>query len=380
MSTEHLICLINHIKEKYKTYYSLRQKYLIEKKYQKNEIRKMEIRETEQIISQLNEDINNYINKYRQILQLKQQIDLEKQNEKKITEKNKKISEFIQKGKDILTNNISYYKKLPDYSNKKLKKVKMSPLDLINFTLRIGQQNKAPIGEENYFFNYIPFSINNEKNVTLLYSEYYIKNQNRFLYPYPNDNFGFANTILRYDLSEKNRLLPPILVSPNPSYKNENGEILANKGKDLIFKYPKDNPPSDIFFKYSKDPNILPSFFTGEEYKDYSHPNLDKDLTVIKVCTCKKGYKDSKIVTFKFVIDSNETVEIEKKEVDLKARGDFVIRPEDHIDSGSLKFEAIQSSSSLGSPHGNTSRPGTSSYEPVYYNPEGNNDDEESDL
>ena len=379
MSSDYLICLINHLKEEYKTCYSLLKKNLTEIKRQKYEIRKIEIRESQQIISLLNEDIKSYINKYRQIRQLKQEIEIEKQKEKEISEKSKELSEFIKKGKDILTNNISYYKKLPEYSNKKLKKAKISPLDLINFTLRISQQNKAPIGDEIYFSNYLPFSMNDKQNISLLYSDYYIKNQNRFLYPYPNDFFGLKNTILRYDFSEKNRLLPPILVSPNPSNKNGNGEILSNKGKDLVFKYPKENPPSGIFFKYSKDPNILPSFFTGEEYKDYSHPNLDKDFNIIKICTCKKGFKDSIIKTFKFVIDSNETIEYEQRNPELKAKGDFVIRPEDHIDSGSLKFDAGQSSSSLGSPHGNTSRPGTSSYEPIYYNIEDNNEEEDED-
>ena len=123
--------------------------------------------------------------------------------------------------------------------------------------------------------------------------------------------------------------------------------------------------------------NILPSFFTGEEYKDYSHPILDNNYNIIKICTCKKGFKDSIIKTFKFVRDSNETIVYEERKVDLKAKGDFVIRPEDHIDSGSLRFDAVQSSSSLGSPHGNTSRPGTSSYEPNYYNIEDNNEEED---
>ena len=185
------------------------------------------------------------------------------------------------------------------------------------------------------------------------------------------------NTILRYDLSDKNRLLPPKLESPSPSNTNEKNEILSSKGKDLIFKYPTDNAPDGIFFKYSKDPNIIPSTFSGEEYKDYQRPNLEKDC-IFKVCTCKKGFKDSKIVTFKFAVDSNEVVKIVKKNTEIKT-GDFVIRPEAHFDPGSDAFKEINSSSL--SPQGNTSRQGSSSYEPIYYNPgsNANNYDEDDD-
>ena len=151
-------------------------------------------------------------------------------------------------------------------------------------------------------------------------------------------------------------------------------------GKDLIFRYPNDNPPSGIFFKYSKDPNILPSFFTGEEYKDYSHPNLDDDLNIIKVCTCKKGYKDSKIVTFKFIIDTNKNVHKKEKQIDIKPKEDVIIKNEEHFDSPSLKFSNQLSSNSIGSPHGTASRAGTSSYEPIYYNPDSNIDDDDDEI
>ena len=377
MSSSNLINLINNLKEEYKIYYSLTKKYFSEKIPQKNIIRKAELKETEQIISKINEDINIYINKYSEIIKLKEEINKEKQKEKEILEKKQKFSEFLEKGKNILTNNITYYKNLPEYSNKKLKTAKISPLDLINFTLRISQQNRAPLDCELYFQNYLPYNLNDRQNVSLIYNNYFIKNKNRFLYPYPNDFFGFKNTILRFDLSDKNRLLPPILESPDPKNINQNNEILANKGKDLVFKYPVENPPQDIFYKYSKDPNVIPSFFSGEEYKDYSRPCLDKNC-IIKVCSCRKGFKDSEIITFKFSINSNEAIKYVVKTTDINRKGgDFVIRPEAHFSPGSVIFGPMNSGSF--SPQGYSSRQGSSSHEPLYYAPGSNNYDDDDD-
>ena len=375
MSYSYLINLIDNLKEVYNIYYSLRKKYFSEKHTQKNAIRKVEIKATEQIILTMNEDINKYINKYLELIKLKEEINKQKEKENNIFNKKKSFSEFIETGKKILSNNMSYYKNLPEYSNKTIKTAKISPLDLINFTLRISQQNIAPLYSELYFRNYLPYNINDRQNVSLIYTNYFIKNQNRFLYPYPNNFFGLKNTILRYDLSDKNRLLPPVLKSPDPN-NNENNKILTNRGKDLEFKYPGENPPSDIFYKYSIDPNIIPSFFSGEEYKDYSRPTLDKDC-IIKVCSCRKGFKDSKIITFEFSVNSNEEIKYVEKKVDITKKGNFVTRPEENFSPGSLVFGPM-SSGSL-SPPGNSSRQGSSSHDPIYYVPGSNNDDDDDD-
>ena len=374
MSSNYLISLINRLKEEYKNYYILNQQNINEKIEQKYEIRKADIEESKQTISQLNDIIKNYISKYRKIEQIKAQIEAEKQKDKQNEEKNKKFCEFIEKGKKILINNIKYYNKLPEYSDKKLKTVKLSPMDLINFTLRISQQSKSPMEGEFYFSKYLP----GQEKTNILYNDYFLKNKNRYLYPYPNDYFGMQKTILRYNLSEKNKLLPPILESPDPR-NVKNGAIIASKGKDLIFKYPEDNPPSEIVFKYSRDPNILPSFFTGEEYKDYAHPNLDKDC-IIKVCTCRRGFRDSKILTLKFTITDATTNEILKEKViDTKPRMDVVNRQTIYIDSKGPKIERITASDYNSNSPNNVSRPGSSLYEPVYYNPE-DEEDEGDDL
>ena len=371
MSSNYLISLINRLKEEYQNYYTLNQQNLNEKIEQRYEIRKADIEESKQTISQLKDIIKNYLSKYRKIEQVKAQIEVEKKKDKQNEEKNKKFCEFIDKGKKILVNNIKYYNRLPEYSDKKLKTVKLSPIDLINFSLRISQQNKSPMEGEFYFSKYLP----GQEKTNILYNDYFLKNKNRYLYPYPNDYFGLQKTILRYNLSEKNKLLPPILESPDPR-NIKNGAIIASKGKDLIFKYPEDNPPSEIVFKYSRDPNILPSFFTGEEYKDYAHPNLDRDC-IIKVCTCRRGFRDSKILTLKFTItDATTNENLIERDIVAKPRMDVVNRQTIYIDSKGPKIEKISSSDLNSSSPNNVSRPGSSLYEPVYYNPEEEEDDD----
>ena len=235
----------------------------------------------------------------------------------------------------------------------------MSPLDLINFTLRISKQNKSPPEGILYFGKYLP-DINNQDN-SILYTNHFIKNKNKFLYLYPNGFFGMKNSILRYDLSNNNRLLPP---------------ILSKEGREIIFKYPKENPPSNIYYKYSKDPNIIPSFFSGEEYTDYSRPYLVKDC-IIKACTCKEGFKDSEIATFKFTVDSKEKINIVIKKPPGKT-SNVLTKPVFSLDTGSLRFEPINCSSSF-SPR--TSSPKGSSMHESNYNDLGkrNNDENEED-
>jgi len=340
--------LVNRLKEEYKIYYILNQQKLNEKFEQKYMILKSDIEESKQTVSLLNAVIKNYITKYRNIEKMKGQIEFEKQKDKQIKEENKKFCEFIEKGKKTLIQNIKYYNKLHEYSNKKFNSVKISPIDLINFTLRISQQSKFHMEAEYYFSKYLPIQ-------------------------------GKKNILLRYDLSQKNQLLPPILESPLPNT-TEKGVIIANKGKDLIFKYPGNNPPSEIVFKYSRDPKILPSFFTGEEYNCNDHPVLDKDC-IIKVCTCSKGFRDSKILTLKFriiVADSaeNRHVKIANTEPSIdKLHKDTINISKDGPYIGKISSSHGMYSSS---PY-NLSRQGSSQYDIICYNPEDDWQDDEED-
>jgi hypothetical protein len=206
---------------------------------------------------------------------------------------------------------------------------------------------------------------------------YYIKNKNRYLYPCPSP-FDLQNSILRYDFSEENRLKPPILVNPKPELDSE-GNIIANKGTLIKLKYPSENS-KDIYFKYSKDINIAPSSFSGEEYKDFSRPDLDKDC-IFKVCTCKKGFKDSKIITFKFVINKDKEELLTQKEAQTKAKIDRIGKERNKIENvdRNLQFGSLQSIGSNNSPH-NFVDQGTSNYQNVYLNPEDINDDDEDEF
>ena len=341
MSSSDLISLINRLKEEINNYYDLLKKFSHEKIPQIKEIRKQEIKDSQNEIELINQHIQLNINNYKKIIELRKKISIEKEIKNKLEQKTKKINDFIEKGKKILTNNIPYFEKLPEYANKKLKTTKLSPLDLINLTLRLGQQSKAPPGGKQYIQNMIDSAfIEDQQNNFNLYS-FYIKNKNRYLSPYP-EILELKNSILRYDFSEKNRLLPPILTNPDPKKVDKEGNIIANKGSQIKLKYPSDKPIIGVFFKYSKDIDTIPSFFSGEEYKDYSFPDLDKDC-IFKVCSCKKGFKDSKIITFNFVVNNEIEEHLTQKVTTKDANIEQIIRNRNQIDNTNLYFSPIHS-------------------------------------
>ena len=377
MSSNDLDPMINCLKEEIKNYYSLIRKYFNEKIPQKKEIRKLDIKESKSKIDYLNKYINEkIIDRYMKILKLKEEIEKEKGIKNKLEKKSKKIDDVINKGKKILINNLPYFEKLPEYSNKKLKIAKLSSLDLINLTLRLSQQNKAPPGDYDYLNNKVSSGLIDDSQNNFNIFSYYIKNKNRYLYPYPNV-LELKNSILRYDFSEENRLKPPILIYPNPDSVDSEGNIIANKGSLIKLKYPSENPIIGIFFKYSKEPNIAPSTFSGQEYKEFSLPDLDKDC-ILKVCSCKKGFKDSKIITFKFVINNEKEEILAQKEVGVKAKIDQIGKERNRIENVGIQFGSLQSSGMNDSPH-NYVNQGTSSYHPAYFNPDDANDDDNDD-
>ena len=352
--------------------YSLIQKNYHEKIDHKIEIRKEEIEETKTKIEFLNQYIKENIDKY---IKLRREIEKEKEIKNKLEKKSKKIDDFINKGKKILINDLPYFDKLPEYANKKLKIATLSPLDLINLTLRLSQQNKAPPGGAQYLNEIVNLGLNNERQNDFNLFYYYINNKNRYLYPFPGP-LELKNSVLRYDYSEENRLKPPILIEPNPDIVDVEGNIIANKGSLIKLKYPSEKPIMGLFFKYSKDINIAPSFYSGEEYKEFALPDLDKDC-IFKVCSCKKGLKDSKIITFKFIINHDIEEKLIQKEALAKARIDQIGRERNKIENVGLAFSSQPSFNSGDSPHDSNSNPGTSNYVPRYYSP--NDIDEEND-
>ena len=377
MSSNELNRMINCLKEEMNNYYSLIRKYFNEKIPQKKEIRKIDIKESKSRIDYLNKYINEkIIDKHMKILKLREEIEKEKEIKNKLEKKSKKIDDIINKGKKILIKDLPYFEKLSEYSNKKLKIAKLSSLDLINLTLRLSQQSKAPPGAFDYLNNMAAAGLIDDSQNNFNIFSYYIKNKNRYLYPYPNV-LELKNSILRYDYSEENRLKPPILIYPNPDSFDSEGNIIANKGSLIKLKYPSENPIIGLFFKYSKDPNIAPSSFSGQEYKEFSLPDLDKDC-IFKVCSCKKGYKDSKIITFKFVINNEKEEILAQKEAGVKAKLDQIGKERNRLDSVGLQFGSQLSSGFNDSPH-NYVNQGTSSYHPAYFNPDDANDDDNDD-
>ena len=377
MSSNELNRMINSLKEEMNNYYSLIRKYFNEKIPQKKEIRKIDIKESKSRIDYLNKYINEkIIDKHMKILKLREEIEKEKEIKNKLEKKSKKIDDIINKGKKILIKDLPYFEKLSEYSNKKLKIAKLSSLDLINLTLRLSQQSKAPPGAFDYLNNMVAAGLIDDSQNNFNIFSYYIKNKNRYLYPYPNV-LELKNSILRYDYSEENRLKPPILIYPNPDSFDSEGNIIANKGSLIKLKYPSENPIIGLFFKYSKDPNIAPSSFSGQEYKEFSLPDLDKDC-IFKVCSCKKGYKDSKIITFKFVINNEKEEILAQKEAGVKAKLDQIGKERNRLDSVGLQFGSQLSSGFNDSPH-NYVNQGTSSYHPAYFNPDDANDDDNDD-
>ena len=258
MFSSDLIPLINLYKEEIKNFYSLQRRYYNEKIHQKKEIMKYDINESIKAINSIYKKLNENLEYVRRIISLKEEIKKETEIKNKLEKKSNKINDFIEKGKKILINNIPYYEKLPEYANKKLKTAKLSPLDLINFTLRLSQQSKAPPGSFDYFNNFVNNALIEDKQNDFNTNSFYKKNKNRFLFPYPN-TLELNKSILRYNFSEEKRLLPPKLIYPDPKETNEEGYIIANNGASIRLIYPSENITEGIKFKYSKDPNILPS-------------------------------------------------------------------------------------------------------------------------
>ena len=314
------------LREEIKNYYSLIQKNFNEKIPHKKEIRKTDIESSKNNIEFLNKYIKANIDRYMKILKLKKEIEKEKEIKNKLEKKSKKIDDFINKGKKILINNLPYFGKLPEYSNKKLKVAKLSSLDLINLTLKLSQQNKAPPGDYDYLNN-----ITFDKSDFGLYS-YYIKNKNRFLYPYP-ELYEIKNSNLNYNFSEKKRLDPPLLISPEPLNEIE-GYLLVKKYSIIKLIYNNANTKG-VFFKYSIDKNIPPSFYSGIEYKEYSPPILAEDC-FFQACSCKKGFKDSKIIKIKFIVSKEQEEKLIQyviKQTEIEPKKNEVIRQKNIIDN-----------------------------------------------
>ena len=342
--------------------YSLIQKNYHEKIDHKIEIRKEEIEETKTKIEFLNQYIKENIDKY---IKLRREIEKEKEIKNKLEKKSKKINEFINKGKKILINDLPYFDKLPEYANKKLKIATLSPLDLINLTLRLSQQKKVS-SDRIQFLN----DMENGEDELSLFS-YYKKFRNKYLYPYPGI-LEMKNSILRYNLSKENRLKPPLLIYPDPKNIDEEGNIIANKNSLIKLIYDDSNSNlSGIYFKYSIDINNPPSVFSGIEYQAHYPPIITGNCT-FAVCSCKYGFYNSQVAVFKFIVNKNKEEKIVEKFTKKEANEDVMRRQRNELKSPCTVFSPNLSTK------GNKSfnSMGTKSLH-VYLNPEDIDEEEE---
>ena len=348
--------------------YSLIQKNYHEKNDHKIEIRKEEIEETKTKIEFLNQYIKENIDKY---IKLRREIEKEKEIKNKLEKKSKKIDDFINKGKKILINDLPYFDKLPEYANKKLKIATLSPLDLINLTLRLSQQKKVSSDRIQFLNDMENLGLNDNGEDELSLFSYYKKFRNKYLYPYPGI-LEMKNSILRYNLSRENRLKPPLLISPDPKNIDEEGNIIANKNSLIKLIYDDSNSNlSGIYFKYSIDINNPPSVFSGIEYQAHYPPILTGNCT-FAVCSCKYGFYNSQVAVFKFIVNKNKEEKIVEKFTKKEANEDVMRRQRNELKSPCTVFSPNLSTK------GNKSfnSMGTKSLH-VYLNPEDIDEEEE---
>ena len=350
--------------------YSLIQKNYHEKIPQKREIRKRDIQESKSKIDFLNQHIKLNLEKNIRIIKIRREIEKEKEIKNKLEKKSKKIDDFINKGKKILINDLPYFDKLPEYANKKLKIATLSPLDLINLTLRLSQQKKVSSDRIQFLNDMENLGLNDNGDELSLFS-YYKKFRNKYLYPYPGI-LEMKKSILRYNLSRENRLKPPLLIYPDPKNIDEEGNIIANKNSLIKLIYDDSNSNlSGIYFKYSIDINNPPSVFSGIEYQAHYPPILTGNCT-FAVCSCKYGFYNSQVAVFKFIVNKNKEEKIVEKFTKKEANEDVMRRQRNELKSPCTVFSPNLSTK------GNKSfnSMGTKSLH-VYLNPEDIDEEEE---
>ena len=327
-----LSSLIQTLEKEYKKYKNL----LSTPSYKKHSLQTTIIK-----IKTLLDLLKSEITKFKKIFPLITEIKIENEKFENLKKKNLKIQNLLHTSIKTLSQNIPFFNLTSSLSSKRFNINSINKIDLINMSIRINTQFQYP------------------KDV------FYISS-NAFLKQYPDD-IEMNNSILKYDLSNSNRLLPPIADPPG-------GNVL--KGTPLSFKYDKRDLErikkseweGNLFFKYSFN-DILPSSFTGELYYDNKKIFIDKDCE-IKVCSCKMGFKDSVVVSFNFTVSGGNVIsEVKKKDVNQQ---NILIRPKLEIISGN-SYRPIEYNEDVGSPHLGSAT--GSAYQPNY-----NRNDNESEY
>ncbi len=326
-----LSSLIQTLHKEYKKY-----KNLLSTPFQK----KYSLQITEEKIKKLLTLLKLELTSLQKILSLKKEIKSELQKSENLKKKKIQIQNLLHTSIKTLTQNIPFFNLTSSLSSNRLNINSINKIDLINMSTRINTQ---------YLYPYDVFNISS----------------NAFLKQYPTDDIQMNNSILKYDLSENKRLLPPIADPPGGNVKK--GTLVSLKIDKRDYERLK---KSDVFFKYSMN-DIIPSSFSGELYYDNKKIFIDKDCE-IKVCTCKFGYKDSIIVTFNFTVSGGNVKRVIKK-TDINQQN-FLIRPTLEIMSGS-SYKPFEYKDDEGSPHQYSVSGST--YQPNYNRNDNEDEDDE---
>lgn len=261
------------------------------------------------IIEKLLELIRSALTSIKQRMQCQSELNVQLARKNSLNATMYNYYSTLRKCLNTLTHNIPFY--CPDpLSIHNFCSYKLSSKDLINFTNRISRQLSYPTDLQQYP---IPSA---------------------FLDAYPREDQELMNSILKDDLSDERRLLPPLVEPPGGQVK---------KGEQLRISYHHKNEKDiyDIFFKYTIDSQSIPSFFSGELYSEYHPIVLDRDCTV-KVCACKVGRKDSLICTYQYnVVLSKSGKNLEIITTRRADKNNVIERPEMEIAKNGIKFRGM---------------------------------------
>ena len=315
-----LSSLIQTLEKEYKKYQNLL-KTPFQKKYS--------LQITKEKIKKLLTLLKIELTSLQKILSLKNEIKTELERSENLKKKNIQIQNLLHTSIKTLTQNIPYFNLTSSLSSNRLNINSINKIDLINMSTRINTQFLYP-------------------------NDVFYISSNAFLKQYPTDDIQMNNSILKYDLSENNRLLPPIADPPGGHVSK--GTLVSLKIDKRDFERFK---KSDVFFKYSMNDSI-PSSFSGELYYDNKKIFIEKDCE-IKVCACKFGFKDSIVVNFNFTV-SGGNVRREIKKTDINQQN-YLIRPTLEIIGGS-SYKPFVLKDDEGSPHQYSAS--GSAYQPNY--------------
>lgn len=295
--TNKLLSLFKILKSEYALYY----KNLLIPTLNTQKIKSIEI------IKKLFELIQLEINDLRNMIECSYQIKCEQEKSIFYNDNAEKIQLLFNTANNALTEGIPFFNM--SSTNEKYHINYISPKDLVNFSFRVNKEYSFPPDMRN--ISSIPFA---------------------FLHPYPHEDQEFKSSILKFRLADQKRTQPPNVIPSGG---------LVKKGTILKITYIDDTEQNhEIFFKYTMHGDAIPSYFSGELYKESNPIILDKK-TIIKICSCRPGYKDSLITTHEYEVTSEEIENPEIKPIENQMNQNIVVRPELEISKVGEKYVKV---------------------------------------